>query len=652
MQAKQQFLSLITKHKHLLLIMLAVSVYFYKLGIFILSNSQFYYYWDWQGHIDKALKLSWIPWNSGWDTTFWGGYTTLTYPNLSHYLLKIFISLFETHTGLVIFLIFLFGIQIYAFYKLARNYSNNKNETLISFLLLVLVSLSMHGKYLGSFLGTLTTGGFSANLGISLLILLITTRNLYKQALFCGLIILTHSLSAVIGIIYFLIAVGIKISRKEIRSSGIIAPIMVLAIGSPWLIPFFDISFKGASENISGGEIIVPALIATFALIKTIINKKRHPIDILLIVLSIFVMLPEKSMFELKKVGVSGLHLYRFIFPLFLLSAASLWSSVIHPRFLTKKSAHITLTIVLLILISLQSVPYRNFKFEFDDTEISNLSGRVLNVTSAAVLPDYPHLFEEILSRLNENIVGSQGLFYESSQRGLQFYELANHLQPNTFKNGTFGIFFNNRDGKPWKEIDTFATAQLLGINYVVYVERPKEDREYGTVFGNIYDNQNLVYEIVYEKYPENTLAVTLSTNPIVNQNLNLGTWWLDTNHKELMMVEKPLLNEGALNLDQPPVHITNISPQRIKIRIDSALPAPTIVKFTHNKYWSAFALDSESSTTAPYWVTPGNILVYAQGNIELKWNPPTYLKYCYYLSFFGIGYTLYKSQTKKNRGQ
>ena len=43
--------------------------------------------WDWPGHLERA-SIAVFPWQGGWDTAFWGGYPTATYPNFYHLLLK------------------------------------------------------------------------------------------------------------------------------------------------------------------------------------------------------------------------------------------------------------------------------------------------------------------------------------------------------------------------------------------------------------------------------------------------------------------------------------------------------------------------------------------------------------------------------------
>lgn len=639
-----------TVHWLRILISLISTLYLFKVILFLLNNQQFYYYWDWPGHIDKSLKLAWLPWQTGWDITYWGGYSTLTYPILSHYLLKIFISIFSTNLGIIIFLFAVFLFQLITFYLFAKKFSTSLFQRLVTFTLLVLTSLYFHSRYLGSFSGTLATGGFTANIGMSLLLMVLIPRNVYTKALFLGLLLLTHSLTSIIGLIYFITYSFITINKYKFASLKfkhlILASLLILGIASPWIVPYIDSSFKGSSENIAGMEFIIPAFLLIL-MIPTVI-KKIKPLDITIIILCLMFLVPDSIIYQLKSLGIQGLHVYRYLHILILLVIPH-WPSFTNPQLLSFTKSKSIVFIGLTLLIITSTMPKRLYDFNFDEQAINQLEGRIMNVASADLVPDNPHLFEELFTRHNQQLIGTKGLFYESSSRGIQFYELANQIQPESFKNGTLGIYFNNREGKPWQKIDIDHTAQLLGINHLVYVDKPYQDREFGTPIGKVSVRNQKIYDILVETFPESTLTETLTTIPEVNPTLDLGNWWLDTDHTQLFLTEKvPIITE-ELNLGKPPSKIESISPQSIHVSVDSKLPAPVIIKFTHNKYWTALPQDTNSYTTPPQWVSPGNIFMVAKGNILLTWNPPRYLLLTYLASALSLilcSYKLY--QTKK----
>jgi hypothetical protein len=631
-------------------------LYLSKVINFIQRNPQFYYYWDWQGHIDKALKLSWLPWQAGWDNSFWGGYSTLTYPNLSHYLLKIFLLVPDEKLALILYTVLIFTIQLYAFYLLSKINHNQRIRQMVVFGLLIFVSLNAEGKYLGSYLGTLTAGGFSANLGLSLLIFLISATNLYHKTLLIGALLLTHSLTGFVGLIYYsfyLINQAIvSKGKKRLTVHLLIAPVIAIGIASPWIIPYIDPAFKGASENIASNKITFSLLSLLYLSVLKILRKYFGPFESTLLVLAILLALPTSVIISLKNVGISGLHLYRFEFILILFIMATSWHQMIHPKLLTHRYI-LSLVLVGIVITSwFQSIPKRNLIFDFDDKAIANLEGRIMNTSSINAIPDNPHVLEEVLTRKNPKILGTQGLFYESSSRGLQFYELANQIQPSTFKNGTYGIFFNNPDGKPWNSGDIFHTAQLLGINYVVYVDAINPQREYGQVIGKVLNNNEPRFDIVIEKFEHEYLIESISSIPEVKPKQNLGTWWLETDHKELYTLESIDMKTDQLDLSKPPVHIVNVSPTSILLSIESQQPVPVIVKFTHNKYLSAKTIDLSSTTTKPIWISPGNIFLVGNGKILLQWHTPYYMFLVYFLSGISITYATYKGFTfQKNRG-
>jgi hypothetical protein len=52
--------------------------------------------------------------------------------------------------------------------------------------------------------------------------------------------------------------------------------------------------------------------------------------------------------------------------------------------------------------------------------------------------------------------------------------------------------------------------------------------------------------------------------------------------------------------------------------------------------------------TSVPYWITPGNIFIIGNGNITLKWEPPSYLAPLTLLSIFMLLYTTYRTFKQK----
>ena len=71
----------------LLVVIVSALILLFQTLSLMRTNPQFALYGDWPGHFDKAEKLDW-PWKSGWDTSFWGGYPTVTYPILSHMVIR------------------------------------------------------------------------------------------------------------------------------------------------------------------------------------------------------------------------------------------------------------------------------------------------------------------------------------------------------------------------------------------------------------------------------------------------------------------------------------------------------------------------------------------------------------------------------------
>ena len=100
-----------------ILVILASLIFLGKVGLFFFQNQNFTQFWDWPGHLEKASIADW-PWKSGWDTSFWGGYPTWTYPNFYHLILKfiVFISGSETSAAIVL-TVLIFCLQLHALWK-------------------------------------------------------------------------------------------------------------------------------------------------------------------------------------------------------------------------------------------------------------------------------------------------------------------------------------------------------------------------------------------------------------------------------------------------------------------------------------------------------------------------------------------------------
>ena len=643
-----------------LFIIIAISLtYLTKVINFLSKNQQFFFYWDWPGHLDKALKLGW-PWQNGWDNTFWGGYPTLIYPAFSHYLAKLFLILIPNRFwSLSIFIVLLFCLQLAAYYQLIKTKVSEPNLRIIIFSFFALIITMLSAKHLGTLTGTIVTGGFAANLGLTLFFFLLAIKNPYAKGLMAGLIILTHSIMAIVSLTYLVLPFIFMIYDRfrhhlstppnSFRNS-FLPLIIALGIGSPWLVAYIDPAFSHQAANVVNDNYVFPVIIFTLTLTKIISQKQRHLLDYLLLLITAFTIFPSYFLLDISQFGIQGLHLYRLNLISLTLAPIVLIPWIFHPRLWTKKTTPI-ITACILIVITLYHLPQAAWKFNFYDNVPNFTPGRTISIINAQDFPDFPHLLEHEITQ-RASAIGSKGLFFESASNGLQFYEFANQIDPYSFKNGMYVGAFRTATGSSTLKYNTNFLSDLLGINSIITLTSTPPVASQASILGEIIDSRYQVNYIVNQQINNTPMAVSLPALPEYQPRLDLGKWWIDKQAQGVYTHDKinPDLIKD-LDLSQPQVDIKSIQPVQIGLDVNSSKLTPILLKFTYNKYWRAQALNQASFTSQPFWITPGFMLFFAHGQILLKWQQPTYLYLLYPLSFCLITYCLYQIIFTKIKG-
>lgn len=618
-------------------------IFLYKIFQFIQDNPQFYLYWDWPGHFDKAIKLG-LPWQGGWDTSFWGGYPTLLYPSLSHYVLKGLLLIFpDQKTAAIAMSLLAASFLLFSFYFLVKKYIDRLSiDKLVVFGLMILLTFYSSPSYLASFNGLLLGGGFTATIATALFILIISNRNAYLRGIFYGVLLLTHTLTALMAGIFLLIGLTLNyLSHKQekanntgsvnfIRYRSYLTSLLVgLAIGAPWLVSFIDPAFKSTAFNVSGQTPQVTFILLFGLLVLWLeYRPKITTLWVFIFLLGLMTLAPEGVVDWLQEFfPIKGLHFYRFSWFFIILIPLIIRKTVPSRITLRKDWSRLSLLLLMALLMIKAPVLFNESELRIIDTELDLRESRMMDVSPRNLAEPYIHAIEfESAKNLNAN--SAAGLFFESSQRGLQYYELANIITPSKFKNGTYGILFNDLDGNPRQAFDVDQTSRLLGINYIsrVTLDKPETNSDIHLIgeIRNRYDPESVRF-ITLEKLNDEPLISTLAKIPKYSKRISLGSWWLDTDHLELLTDQgSPLIDE--LNLTEPDIDNISISEQTITFKVNSDMPAPVLIKFTYNKYWKAWAQDNQSFTTQPQWVTPGHMMIFANGNIKLYWHTPIYL--------------------------
>jgi len=626
-----------------------IAIFLFQAIKLVQTNPQIHLYSDWPGHLDKANKLDW-PWKSGWDTTFWGGYPTLTYPCLAHLILKLFSQIIplEKHVILASCLT-VFILQIIGVIQLSKKLIPQK-KSLQTLLIITLIMILYYepGDLLGSFTGTLVTGGFPSALGLCFLLFYMASSNPYLKAVYIGLTLLTHTLT---GFFVFVLA-GLELAllilkhirhRHRLNKLDFIPIIGGFIIGSPWILAYLDPAFKGVAINMAGDlfSLTTPLTIISISLLLEF--SVFEPILIALVFASLLTLLPYPVTTWLQTHGLNGIHFYRFHLILLIVVAASLFR-----LFALKKKGDIKIwvfySLVIIASLFLLKDPFgpssTHFSYNLNLPIVS--TSRIMDVSGTNTTGNYMRAAEHLLTQ-SGSLVGTNGLFYESSPHGPLYYSLATQLNPNFFANGTLSSFFSDYATSSAK-LNVAEATSTLGINYISYFSSTMFDFGQSTAtIGAITftdPDKKLDYPVSINWYLSQvnteSLIQTLAVLPQVDPKINLGSWWFDQpNHPRVVRQILPSL--PIINLHQPDITQIQISPTKISFNVDSDIPAPVIIKFTHNKYWKNIS----NASNPPIWITPGHMLLFATGQTKLVWTPPPYLTPAWILSLFTIGYCL-----------
>lgn len=622
-----------------ILIILATLIFLGKVGLFFFQNPNFTQFWDWPGHFEKTAVADW-PWRSGWDTAFWGGYPTWAYPNFYHLILKVFIAVFKSETsGAIALTLIIFCLQLHGLWKFISGELKQKPQLAgLTYAVTVTIMIYAGGSYMGSFLGTLFTGGGPGSLATAILFYFLAVykddSGLFSPAgWLLGLLFLTHPLTAMVAMVYLFFGLGLSIIKRnqpDFKKTVFII-LTGFLIGLPWILTKLDPSFTTAAFNLPSSPSIFPWILTAFLILLLINDKtKFSPLILTTILMGLLSVMPDKIIRGLEGFGIRGIHFFRFgwymmiLFPVILVSLLSKTSTR-----RIKKLTIISAAAILLAAIFIGPQPKDNIKFNTDFGQVKDFSGRVMDVSRHTFKLDYPQAMEHELTK-NTNLVGSTRWIFESGSKGLMFYSLKNALEPQSFKDGTYLSLFNDSFGNPRRKFDIRNSADLLGVNYVAYTTDipPATDRPDIWKIGDIswQDTNGDKFSLYYllERIGDISLVEALNYNPETGKDLNLGEWWLDS-AKTRLLTDAEYELPPEVDLTQPEIKNLEIKPMEISFRVDGNTPAPVLIKFNYSPYWQAVS-PKNSFTSQPLWITPGNMLIYASGQVNLTWKTPQYL--------------------------
>jgi hypothetical protein len=604
---------------------------------YIQTNPQFYLYWDAPGHLQKALIAD-FPWNSGWDTTFWGGYPTSTYPNLSHLILNLFIrvtsSVSASFSFYYLLLLFFFVISLSRFIK---HFIKPDTLRFFIFTLTLFLFIIPPPYLLGGFHGTFVAGSFTALLAIVFLLNYFSETQWWGRALWAGLIINTHTLTATVLFAYLSIRIISKlvhfILQKPTQIKKLIYEILLTTVlALPWLLVVIDPSISHSASNFS--RPYSAFILALFIVLLLLIYEKRlfNKYSLFIVSLLTLSLIPTDLSFKLQQAGFRGFHFYRYLIYFALLAPTfisigiqtELTKLIQNAKILTR----LAIISILVLAISLTNHTEFALTIDYHFDNLNKLEGRYINAASAADTPIFIHALNNLLAT-NTNLNGGNGLFYESSELGVLYYSLIEALNPRAFKTGSINAHFDQFKRR-WTDAEVLEVAKLLGVNYAIVsslnqeIEK-KDDTiwQIATITQSNNPQSGPTAYLYLDKLNDEPLITTLSYIPEQQPDLDLGEWWVKGDIFTPYIKNQPDLSVNQVDFTQPAVKLSQIEPTKITFVVDSPKPAPTLLKFSYSPHWQSRPANSQGHTTQPQWITPGFMLLFSSGEIILEWRPP-----------------------------
>ncbi len=610
-----------------------------KISYFFIKHSTFLYFWDYLGHVQEAINISW-PWVGGWNNLYWGGYPTLLYPPASHWLLKALIMITPSMSVAVSFFVVLsILLLLHSLWRFSKNRLSDPNQQLTAFSLSIACYVLSPVNSLVSIKGTLFSGTITATLAISLFIYFLTSKKWHSKGLWLGLLFLTHALTSSLAILFMLIELIYLFfsssTHKFIKiKHWFYSLLLAISIGLPWILPFLDQRFQHTAFNITGRLYvlgIICLILLAISLVTHLINKKTPSkflvFTLLVGLLSIMPLWPTKI---IEQHFLRGIHFYRYYSFLVILTPTVILANKnkISNYLIAKINQPIAKIIALATILLTLLIPLSPFLYRFEtywDKIPTDVKGKFIDVATKTDIDLFTRTADHLLAT-NTNLIGSLGLFFESSHTGINYAVTKHLLNQKSYSVPIYKIYIEELANKI-ENVDYL--LNLLGINYQTYTSDQKEEEGAFTfAMVDILDEKRGLHRQRFyhlKKINDVKLIEALSETVEINPNLDLWEWWSSSEKK--ITTRENHEPPPSLNLDLPQIKNIKILPNKISFSVDSADSAPVYLKFSHSSYWLATALNESSFTSQPIWVTPGNMMVYAAGDIELNWITPSYLK-------------------------
>ncbi len=606
--------------------------------------------WDFSGHHAAVwhVKTHLLPWFSGWNPFFYGGYPeNVFYPPLAHYLA----ALLSYPLGIAGAMKLLFCLSLLvlpvAFYSFARRWGLGDLQAAVCATWMTaqmyLCGELFGSQNLGSDLKALVNVGLFANaLGLPLLFFFMARcgggdlRKRWKMpALLLGLLVLTHPLAALIaGILWFALFVDQLFSRAEERASGTLLKMMIVAfsLSALWAVPFIARRGYMNPETIPLNwslPLLFLVINGGFLAISHFRGERLRPLAIAYILLANFILIG--SMWKID-IQFPRLTIYLlFLLPIFLVA----W---LRSRFLLVSAG----------ILAVAAGTYGYFQGginpagvpEFALPDFGKVEGRILSVAHPAHLPSY-HVHHDLVPVRTGN-EGMLGLFIESGINGRFMANLTRTIEPDAYVWGTpsesvgsgllkdrylpyvmdrlrlFGVSHIYTDTKLEVTLDPALEGRKRYINSYAApkLEKP-EEIEYVNRRYHVRGDQIDFY--LYE-VGEGRIAEALPYVPKSPQSdwKLTNTLWFSQMQGVPIFTEKPAPQAARGALPGERVEVLSKSPNgdRLELQVHAGHDIPVFVRMGYFPNWT---LRIDGKEAEIYRASPDLMLFYGKGRAVLE---------------------------------
>jgi len=640
---------------------------FIYLGIIIVCGFLAFQFWqanflsiyDASGHVAAVESVrSFWPSLSGWNARELLGWPQgIFYPSFFHYLtagLAFGVGI-PVAIKIVICVAFIaLPISILIF---VRSIFSDKNSALLAFLFIFLL-ITFSPDFLGSSFRSLFHLGLMPNffvLPVLFLFLASTTKiakgKFAESGLLLALLILTHLVAAILGVIYLLITFITKImfGERHLWKKYLLVLIIALLLTAFFWLPFLvnyqltSVATHGAITSYFSLNLV--ALLIAVGLVFFSFKKREEKLFCLSFTAFIIVLASVFDAMVFRKFGTSyffeTLNIYRFQIFAYMLLGMGLILLYEKSSWFKKTERLLTIAPILLFGLIILGIFFKNpAKIQTAQVNLAHpekISGRFLE--SFRRTESYPvvYEFQTRLSSENKQSPWAFGVFPESSPNAPFIQSLIKSLRPSAYPEGE-GASLET------KFVDKEKTGSLLnlfGVSYLISLDNePKNEIGVWTQEDEkkYYNAEKISDGVLFE-------VVKLPVIPIdKNWEKEVENWWLESGELKYLPYQarkEKFETVCAETLNNAQIKILSVNERQTKfeLEIDAAKQVPVLAKISYFPYWKAYQNGSpraagEAGKEIPiYRSAPNLMLISANGKVTLEYQEPAWQKGLFLLS-------------------